>query len=232
MYNGFKFTKSIEERGIIMKGRVLGLSGSPIKNSNIDRTIQAVMDACGQDGEFVKLSRYDVRPCRACLGCVEDNRCVQKDDYTGQLEGKVKEADALIIGGFPTFASLDARTKAFCERTYSLRHQRLLTRGKLGVVVAGGYKANDKVEDWLKLFFKAQGMELVGSMKTCGNTTCLVCGKGEECDLSNVKTVFGQDACIEDSMFNDFDSSPELQEQASKLGQDLHEKLKVLESYK
>ena len=33
--------------------KVLGVSGSPIKNSNTDRALQAVLDATGCETEFV-----------------------------------------------------------------------------------------------------------------------------------------------------------------------------------
>lgn len=207
--------------------KIMAVSGSPVKNSNVDRTVQAIMEASGLEGDFIKLSRYNIKPCLACLKCAKDNYCVQKDDYSGTLEGMLKEADALIIGSYPTFASPDAGTKTFCERTYSLRHNQFLTRGKLAVGVAGGYKANQQVEDWLKLFFKAQGMDLVGTMQTCGNTTCLSCGFGETCSISNVKIVFGENISIEEGMFKDFDQDPELRDQAEKLGKSLRAKLEA-----
>ncbi len=210
-----------------MTYKVLGVSGSPVKNSNVDKTIQKVMEGTGGEGEFIKLSKYHIRPCQACLGCVDDNCCVLKDDYGKILEAKVKEADGIIIGGYPTFASVDAGTKTFCERTYSLRHNNILTRGKLGAIVAGGYKGNQQVEDWLSLFFKAQQMELVGSMQTCGNTTCLACGSGTTCELSNVADVT-DNGKIDSSTFNNFENIPELQEEAYNLGLNLGERLKKL----
>ncbi|MCG6878886.1 MAG: NAD(P)H-dependent oxidoreductase [Deltaproteobacteria bacterium] len=52
-----------------MDPQIIGISGSPIKNSNTDRLIQAVLDSSGLNTEFVKLSKINVRPCIACLGC-------------------------------------------------------------------------------------------------------------------------------------------------------------------
>ncbi|MDW7683704.1 MAG: flavodoxin family protein [Bacillota bacterium] len=205
--------------------KILAVSGSPKKGGNLDKTVKAVAEASGLDYEMINLSRYKVNPCLGCLKCVEDNHCVQKDDYSDILEEKLKNADALIIAGYPTFASTDARTKTFCERTYSLRHRKVLLKGKPVIVVAGGYKANQAVEDWLKLFSKAQGMEVLGSMQTCGHPTCLACGYGEECTLSNVKTLYGEDAKIEPSMFKNFDDDPELREKACQLGEILRDRL-------
>jgi len=40
-----------------MSIEVIGISGSPIKNSNKDRLIKAILDATGDETEFVKLSQ-------------------------------------------------------------------------------------------------------------------------------------------------------------------------------
>ncbi len=45
-----------------MKPQVIGISGSPIKNSNTDRLIRAVLDATGLATELVKLSAIRVQP--------------------------------------------------------------------------------------------------------------------------------------------------------------------------
>jgi multimeric flavodoxin WrbA len=44
-----------------MSLKVLGISGSPIKNSNTDKLVKTVLDATGVDSEFVKLSEISVR---------------------------------------------------------------------------------------------------------------------------------------------------------------------------
>ena len=37
-----------------MQPQILGISGSPIKNSNTDRLVQAVLESSGLKSEFVK----------------------------------------------------------------------------------------------------------------------------------------------------------------------------------
>lgn len=56
--------------------KVLGVSGSPLKNSNTDRALLTALEATGMETEFIKLSTCDIEPCRACLGCVDSNQCV------------------------------------------------------------------------------------------------------------------------------------------------------------
>ena len=64
-----------------MNFQVLGVSGSPVKNSNTDRLIQAILEASGLEHEFVKLSTKKIAPCRACKHCAEDNVCKVNDDF-------------------------------------------------------------------------------------------------------------------------------------------------------
>jgi len=47
---------------VIMK--VIGISGSPIPNSNVDRAVKKVLEATGMDTEFIKLSNYKFEACR------------------------------------------------------------------------------------------------------------------------------------------------------------------------
>lgn len=89
-----------------MKPQVIGISGSPIKNSNTDRMVQAVLNNTGLETEFIKLSNCKVQPCIACLGCTEDNICKVKDDFQ-EIAEKVKHAGAIVVGGYPPYGTVD-----------------------------------------------------------------------------------------------------------------------------
>jgi multimeric flavodoxin WrbA len=151
-----------------MQPRIIGISGSPIKNSNTDRIVQAVLESSGLTSEFVKLSKINVRPCIACLGCKKDNICKPKDDFQG-LAQKVRHAGAVVVGGYSPYGMVDGFTKAFLERLFSLRHQNGLNRGKLAVVVATGIgrgapgleEASSQIANALTL----EGMEVLGQLK-------------------------------------------------------------------
>ena len=76
-----------------MQPQIIGISGSPIKNSNTDRLVQTVLDSSGLNSEFVKLSQKNIRPCMACKKCVPDNICKVKDDFQ-ELAEKIKTSGA------------------------------------------------------------------------------------------------------------------------------------------
>ncbi len=52
--------------------KVIGISGSPTKDSNTDTLIKALLGATGAQTEFVKLSAIKVGP---CIACRVDGKC-------------------------------------------------------------------------------------------------------------------------------------------------------------
>jgi multimeric flavodoxin WrbA len=212
-----------------MYPQVLGISGSPIKKSNTDRLVQAVLDASGLKTEFVKLSKIQVRPCIACLGCKEDNVCKVKDDYP-ELAEKIRRAGALIVGGYSPYGAADGFTKAFLERLFSLRHQNGLNRGKLAVVVTTGIgrgapgleAASYQITHALKL----EGMEVLGQLKAIGNPECMVCGFGESCPMSALPWIFGEDTKVTPEKFSKVEDQTETWQQAQELGRQIASRLR------
>ncbi len=163
--------------------KVLGVSGSPIKDSNTDALINSILDATGAETDFVKLSEINVGPCIACMKCVDTNECVINDHFKW-VSKKVMEADAIVVGSPTYYGAASAFTKAFIERLYSKRHVRLLTGGKLAVTVAVGVAAEKMVAEWMGNALRAGGMEIVGSMTAKGTPCCFVCGPGETCNYT------------------------------------------------
>ncbi len=199
-----------------MSMKILGVSGSPVPNSNTDRAVKAVLEASGLDHEFVKLSELHIRPCRACKSCVKDNVCKQEDDFNW-LSKKVMDADALVIGAYSPYSSLDAFTKAFLERLWSLRHVNNFLKDKPVVTVVSGvypqflndpvlralgltrlirrlFLPVNKVSRTLSTELRMDRMEILGEVKIRGNIPCLTCGNGDDCEMSSVKFLHGKNA--------------------------------------
>ena len=117
--------------------KLLGVSGSPITNSNTDRAVLEVLKSSGLDYDFVKLSQVNIRPCMACKACAVDNVCKVKDDFQAVAE-KLTQAEGLVIGGYIPYGMIDGFTKAFLERLWSLRHKSSLNEGKYVVSIISG----------------------------------------------------------------------------------------------
>ena len=212
-----------------MRIEVLGISGSPIKNSNTDRLVKAVLNATGLESEFVKLSTINVRPCLACKKCVPDNLCKVKDDFP-ELSEKIKKAKALIIGAYIPYGQIDGFTKALLERFWSLRHVNNLLRGKLCATVLTGLQpdALDNVNQSLAAELRDyERMDLIGQLTVQGNLPCLTCGEGDECEMSGLKVMYGPDARTSDFRYSQVEDQKEVWEEAVRIGRLIGERLKT-----
>jgi multimeric flavodoxin WrbA len=209
--------------------QVLGISGSPIPNSNTDRAVQAILEASGLETEFVKLSELSMEPCRACLGCVTGNRCVVRDDGPALAE-KFLESGGFVLGAYTPYSSLDARTKTFMERMYCLRHQKGLNRGKPGVFVVtsampdgapGAPPAVATAASQITFWMMEEEMVSLGSLALLGNVPCIRCGYGDSCEVSGVKMLGGPEATVESMGVHQFEDAARMPEKAKELGQTL-----------
>ncbi len=212
-----------------MSIEVLGISGSPIENSNTDRLIQAVLDATELKCEFVKLSQINIRPCLACKKCVPDNICKVKDDFP-ELAKKIKKAGALIIGAYIPYKQIDGFTKALLERFWSLRHVSNLLRGKLCATVLTYLSpdAADNVNQSLvKQLKDMERMELIGQVMIKGNIPCLTCGVGDECEMSGLRKRYGPDARSSDYPYTRVEDQKEVWEQAMRIGRLIGERVRT-----
>ena len=208
-----------------MSAQVLGISGSPIPNSNTDRAVRHILEHTGLETDFIKLSELTIEPCRACLGCKESNRCVVEDDGPALAE-RFAAAKAFVLGAFTPYSSLDARSKAFMERMYCLRHQTGLNRGKVGAAVItaacppenpnlppAAKIATSQVEFWMM----EEGMVNVGTMVVLGNVPCIRCGHGDDCPMTGVTMLHGPNATVEAIGVNRFEDSPVPGQRAAEL---------------
>jgi NAD(P)H-dependent FMN reductase len=186
--------KTLEESSN-MSIQVLGISGSPVKNSNTDRIVQAILESSGLEYKFVKLSTKKIGPCRACKKCVPDNICKVNDDFQALAE-KIKTAKALVIGAYCPYGMIDGFTKAFLERLWSMRHVNNLNRGKLVTTAITGISFTNVILANMQIARELimERMEIVGQISFRGNVPCLTCGQGSTCEMSGVPALFGKEA--------------------------------------
>ena len=216
--------------------KVLGVSGSPIYNSNTDRALKVALEATGLETEFIKLVEYNITPCRACIGCVDTNTCVNTNDDGIFLAKKAKEADALIIACYTPYSSIDSLTKAFIERLYPLRHKHGFMAGKPGgAIVTCAVPATNKAlppagdmgVNAIMFYMMEEGMNFVGAVKILGNVPCIKCGYGNECKTSGIKMIFGNEATVQSVGVNKFEEQLDAFDAARELGKKIAGALKL-----
>jgi len=86
--------------------KVLGISGTPVKDGNCDAMVKVSLEAAeeleGVETEFITMADKEVTYCKHCQYCVENKEyCKIKDDAQYIWE-RISNADALIVGA-PTW---------------------------------------------------------------------------------------------------------------------------------
>lgn len=115
---------------------IIYISGSPKKISNTDILLKLALANTG--GEFIKLSKFDLKPCNACWRCLINQTCTIKDELTEEIFPLVLKSDGLVIGSPVYFNNVSAITKIFIDRTWCLKGK---LRNKIGGAVVVGRQA-------------------------------------------------------------------------------------------
>ncbi len=125
--------------------KVLGISGSPRKNSNTEKLVAHALKICkdaGFETELIALSKMKIGYCTACDACKpEPHRCPIKDDVPKIFEA-MESADAIIIGSPTYFSSISGQLKVLFDRTLPLRRAGSKLSGKVGGAIAVGRSRN------------------------------------------------------------------------------------------
>jgi len=195
---------------------IIGISGSPQLEGNLDRLVKTLMNRLSGEGRFIRLSELNIRPCLGCVKCASSNRCIQRDDMT-PLYDQIVGADLLILGGVNYFDHPNAFTRTFMERLYCLRHLEPQTKDKLAIVVAvGGSAATEQVAQEMEYHLTSYfNYRVVGKLWWVSATPpCFTCGYGTTCQYGGparwmTKEEFEAFTEIRPEMFRRFEDDPD-----------------------
>lgn len=98
--------------------KLLGINGSPRPGGNTEILLAKALEGARSRGaavEKVVLNALTFVPCQECERLRDNGGCVVEDDMQ-RVYGKVKEADALLLGSPIFFGSLSAQTKMMIDR--------------------------------------------------------------------------------------------------------------------
>lgn len=130
----------------MVKVKILGISGTFIKDGNCDAMVKAALEAAESvsdvDTDFVTLADKNIAVCQHCQWCIENRSpCKIKDDFH-EVAQKMLGADGFVLAG-PTWRStlapalmhLLSRTRYFDFFTGELRNKPVasLTLGWFGL---------------------------------------------------------------------------------------------------
>ena len=137
---------------------ILGICGSPVKESNTELILREALKAVEQDG--VKIDIFTVQgkrieDCRQCNWCVgkqdAGNFCAVKDDMEG-LFPKVVEADALMVASPVYLARMSGHLVSVLDRMRCIHHGKHYAGGlkhKVGAGIAVSWFRNSGIETTL-----------------------------------------------------------------------------------
>ena len=157
--------------------RVLGIMGSPRRNSNteilLDRALEGATDA-GAEIEKVLISKLKISPCLEIYACFKDGNCTIKDDMRALYE-KLVEADRIVFASPIFFYGVTGQAKSMIDRCQALWARRHVLgmgkedkRARSGVFISVGATQGEKLFDGavltVKYFFDAVGVKYSGDL--------------------------------------------------------------------
>ena len=136
--------------------KVLAFNGSPRRDGNTARLLQAVCGVLQQAGietEFIQVGGQLLHGCKACYHCrqTQSGRCTQADDPVNGWIAQMVEADGFLLGSPTYFADVTPELKALMDRAgFVMRGETNRLRRKVGAAIvavrrAGGIHAFDTI---------------------------------------------------------------------------------------
>ncbi len=159
--------------------KILGIFASPRKGGNTDLLLEEALkgaEAEGAEVERLRLTDYEIMPCKECLSCYRDGNCILIDDMA-KIYPKLLEADVIILASPIFFYGVTAWAKAMIDRCqalwarkYRLKDPSLSKEGKKrkGFFISVGGTKGQKVFEGavltVKYFFDVLNAEYAGDL--------------------------------------------------------------------
>lgn len=162
--------------------RVLGIAGSPRRESNTDLLLAQVMKGAASKGAEVRtivLNDLKITPCQHCDACFEAGECRIKDDMPMVYE-ELERADRIVLASPVQFMGVTAQAKAMIDRCQALWARKYILkqpplgdrRQRKGLFIAvGGMKLANLFEPSLatvKALFKVLDITYAGDLLFAG----------------------------------------------------------------
>ena len=156
--------------------KMLGISGSRVKNGNTSALLEAAFDSARRqeavDTEIISLAGLNIGACNHCNWCIrnqtEDSCCTQDDDMSA-IYPALLNADGIILATPVHFGRLSGVMADFIDRTRAFIHgntYKLPLRNKIGGAMALAFFRGGGIETTLaslNLFFHIHHMIVANS---------------------------------------------------------------------
>jgi len=168
---------------------ILGISGSPRVNGITSQAVKEVLANSEGETKYISLSGKHVGGCISCLGCINDNKCVVKDDFQ-EIAKAMVEADAIVLGVPNYYDVPNGLSHCLLERCFCFRHQgKFLLKDKPVVIISTGYSKDEENSMVLKIvehIANTNKTDVVSKFLVGGYSQCYTCDCGLTCADGNV----------------------------------------------
>jgi len=126
-----------------MHQKVLGISGSTVKDGNTEILVKEALKAAEKEGvktEFISLADKRIEACNLQLcddACAKGEECPIQDDAKDIVQ-KMVHTDAIIMGSPVYFRTVSAQLKALMDRTRMICYPQKKLENKIGGAIAVG----------------------------------------------------------------------------------------------
>lgn len=142
-YHDYKYNPNLdvkdEEKIDIESKKILLITDSTDKNTNLGKMIQRLTNCFSSEIEVINIYDLDIKGgCLGCLQCGYDNICVykEKDGFT-EFWNSLKSFDILILAGTIQDRYLSSRWKLVFDRSFFNGHIPTLIGKQFGFVISG-----------------------------------------------------------------------------------------------
>lgn len=112
------------------------LNGSP-RQGNTVAAIHAFAGGIGNDDlEIIDLNAAVIAPCKACLVCGNEGRCIDEDD-TNDIIDKIMEADFILFASPVYWWGVSAQMKLAIDKLFSRSNRLKEQQKQIGVIAIG-----------------------------------------------------------------------------------------------
>lgn len=140
------------------------LNGSP-RQGNTVAAIKAFTEALGDDKpEIINLADKEIAPCKACLACGNEGRCIDNDD-TNDVMDQIEAADFILFATPVYWWGVTAQMKLAIDKLYARCNLLNQQKKQIGVIAIGEDELDGPqyklIEDTFKCIAEYLGWEMV-----------------------------------------------------------------------
>ncbi|MCD8182145.1 MAG: flavodoxin family protein [Bacteroides sp.] len=99
--------------------KILILNGSPRRQGNISKMLEAMKqeaESCGAETVSIRVSDLKIHPCIGCMKCRDTLKCCLPEDDAQRVLQHIREADALIVGAPCYWGNVPGELKVLFDR--------------------------------------------------------------------------------------------------------------------